>query len=78
MNQLDKRCFITTQNHGYVVDTKTVPNDWKPFYVNLNDDSCEGIIHKSGKFFSIQFHPEACPGPTDTSFLFDEFMEKLV
>ncbi len=77
MNQIDKRCYITTQNHGYVVDAETVSNEWKPLYANLNDNSCEGIIHKSGKFFSVQFHPEAYPGPTDTSFLFDEFLEMM-
>ena len=64
MNQFDKRCYITTQNHGYVVDYETIPKDWQTYYTNLNDDSCEGIIHKSGKFFSVQFHPEAYPGPT--------------
>jgi len=77
MNQLDKRCYITTQNHGYVVNFKTIPKGWQTYYSNLNDNSCEGIIHKSGKFFSVQFHPEAYPGPTDTTFLFDELIKRL-
>ncbi len=70
-----KRCFITSQNHGYAVDEKTLQNGWKPWFRNLNDGTNEGIIHKSGLFKSVQFHPEATPGPNDTAFLFDEFIE---
>ena len=69
------QCFITTQNHGYVVDEETLPEDWEPLFVNLNDGSCEGIQHKTKPFFATQFHPEASGGPQDTEFLFDEFME---
>lgn len=72
-----KRCFITSQNHGYAVDEKSLGKDWKPWFRNLNDGTNEGIIHKSGVFKSVQFHPEATPGPNDTAFLFDEFI-KLV
>lgn len=72
-NLQSKQCFVTTQNHGYVVDENTLPKNWKMLYQNLNDGTCEGLIHDSGLFFSVQFHPEAAPGPVDTSFLFDQF-----
>lgn len=71
------KCYITTQNHGFVVKPESVPKSWKKYFKNLNDDTVEGMIHKSGKIFSVQFHPEAYPGPTDTSFLFDKFVEIL-
>ena len=67
------RCFITSQNHGYAVDDKTLPADWEPLFVNMNDGSNEGIRHKTNPWFSAQFHPEACSGPVDTEWLFDEF-----
>ncbi len=71
------RCFITSQNHGYAVDGDTLGKDWSPFCVNMNDGTNEGIKHKNGKFFSVQFHPEASSGPTDTEFLFDDFINLL-
>ena len=71
------QCFITSQNHGYAVDDKTLPTDWEPLFVNMNDGSNEGIRHKTYPWFSAQFHPEACSGPTDTEFLFDEFTNML-
>ena len=71
------RCFITSQNHGYAVDTATLNEDWKPWFVNLNDGTSEGIRHRSKPFFSAQFHPEASSGPTDTEFLFDEFISAI-
>ncbi|MBQ8047474.1 MAG: glutamine-hydrolyzing carbamoyl-phosphate synthase small subunit [Prevotella sp.] len=71
------RCFITSQNHGYAVDDKTLPADWEPFFINMNDGSNEGIRHKTRPWMSVQFHPEACSGPTDTEFLFDEFVKCL-
>ena len=71
------QCFITSQNHGYAVDDTTLPNDWEPLFVNMNDGSNEGIRHKSNPWFSAQFHPEACSGPVDTEFLFDEFASML-
>ncbi|MCH7770568.1 MAG: response regulator, partial [Bacteroidetes bacterium] len=58
-----KRCFITTQNHGFAVDTESMPTDWEPFFTNINDNTNEGIRHKTKPFFSSQFHPEATPGP---------------
>lgn len=72
-----ERCFITSQNHGYAVDNNTLGTDWEPLFVNMNDGTNEGIRHKSKPFFSAQFHPEACSGPTDTEFLFDKFVELL-
>ncbi|MEN6311785.1 MAG: glutamine-hydrolyzing carbamoyl-phosphate synthase small subunit [Acidobacteriota bacterium] len=70
-----KRCYITSQNHGFAVDRKTLPRDWAPWFTNANDGTNEGIRHRRKPFWSVQFHPEACPGPTDTEFLFDEFLE---
>ncbi len=72
-----KRCYITTQNHGYAVDDKKLPQGFKRWFYNANDNSNEGIIHEKLPFFSVQFHPEATPGPTDTEFLFDLFLDKV-
>ena len=71
------KCFITSQNHGYAVDASTLPSDWEPLFVNMNDGSNEGIRHKTNPWFSAQFHPEACSGPTDTEWMFDEFVKTL-
>ena len=71
------QCFITSQNHGYAVDASTLPSDWEPLFVNMNDSSNEGIRHKFNPWMSAQFHPEACSGPVDTEFLFDEFVSML-
>lgn len=71
------RCFITSQNHGYAVDGNTLGKDWEPLFINMNDGTNEGIRHKSGRYFSVQFHPEASSGPTDTEFLFDKFINLL-
>ena len=71
------RCFITSQNHGYAVDSYTLPADWSPLFVNMNDGSNEGIRHHLKPWFSAQFHPEAAAGPTDTEFLFDDFVKTL-
>ena len=68
------KCFITSQNHGYAVDASTLPADWEPLFVNMNDGSNEGIRHKTMPWSSAQFHPEACSGPTDTEWMFDEFV----
>jgi carbamoyl-phosphate synthase small subunit len=68
------RCLITSQNHGFAVDANTLPADWEPWFINLNDGTNEGIRHRSGLFKSVQFHPEASPGPVDADFLFDEFL----
>lgn len=71
------RCFITSQNHGFAVDNSTLGADWEPLFINMNDGTNEGIRHKSKPYFSAQFHPEAASGPTDTEFLFDEFVKLL-
>lgn len=71
------RAFITSQNHGFAVDSKTLPNDWEVLFVNLNDNTNEGFKHKTKPFFSTQFHPEASSGPTDTEFLFDDFIKAV-
>jgi len=69
------RCYITSQNHGYAVKTTSLSSDWQEWFVNANDGSNEGISHKSKPWFSVQFHPESTPGPWDTEWLFDEFIE---
>ena len=71
------RCYITAQNHGFAVDAKSIPEGWQQFFVNANDGSNEGLIHTTKPFFSVQFHPEACAGPTDTDFLFEMFLERV-
>jgi len=70
-------CYLTSQNHGYAIDEKTLPKNWNVTFRNLNDDSVEGIEHKSLPFFSVQFHPEASPGPIDTMWLFEKFYQML-
>lgn len=70
-------CVMTSQNHGYAVDETTLPKGWYVNYRNLNDNSVEGVAHKTLPFFSVQFHPEAAPGPTDTRELFEKFYRLL-
>jgi len=72
-----RRCYITSQNHGFAVDAGSLPPGWKAWFTNANDRTNEGLIHRSGRFLGVQFHPEANPGPTDTAFLFDRFLELL-
>ncbi len=72
------RCYITSQNHGFAVDESTLPAEWKPWFKNANDGSNEGIAHISKPWRSVQFHPEAAPGPTDTAWIFDRFIEDLI
>ena len=76
-NLISGRCYITSQNHGYAVDVSTLPKSWSPLFVNANDQSNEGIWHTEKPFFSVQFHPEANPGPKDTEFLFDVFIDAI-
>jgi len=71
------RCYITSQNHGFAVEAASLPTGWEEWFVNANDGSNEGIKHKIKPWRSVQFHPEACPGPTDTAWIFDEFIESL-
>jgi len=81
-NQPVLRCgsdnaYITSQNHGFAVDNKTLTSEWEPLFININDNTNEGMRHRSKPFFSTQFHPEASGGPTDTDFLFDVFIENI-
>ncbi|KAF5378956.1 hypothetical protein D9757_008752 [Collybiopsis confluens] len=75
---LSGRCYITSQNHGFQVDTKSLPSGWKELFQNANDNSNEGIYCVDKPFFSVQFHPESTPGPRDTEFLFDVFIKNIV
>jgi carbamoyl-phosphate synthase small subunit len=72
-----RRCVITSQNHGYAVNGATLPQGWREWFVNANDGTNEGIRHEWKPARGVQFHPEANPGPSDTSFLFDRFLEML-
>jgi len=72
-----KRCYITSQNHGYAIDSKSLPQDWREWFYNDNDGTNEGLLHISKPFFGAQFHPEASPGPDDTEFLFDMFVRAM-
>lgn len=74
---LSGRCYITSQNHGYAVDATTLPAGWKEFFKNANDGSNEGVYCEDKPFFSVQFHPESTPGPRDTEFLFDVFVQNV-
>ncbi|KAI9789721.1 MAG: hypothetical protein M1835_001485 [Candelina submexicana] len=76
-NILSGKCYITSQNHGYAVDSMTLPAEWTELFVNANDGSNEGIRHASRPHFSVQFHPESTPGPRDTEFLFDVFIDTI-
>lgn len=74
INHATGECYITSQNHGYHIDTTTLGDDYKELFTNLNDASNEGFIHKSRPYFTAQFHPEYRNGPTDTEFMFDTFL----
>ncbi|KAG6113702.1 Amino-acid acetyltransferase, mitochondrial [Claviceps humidiphila] len=71
------QCHITSQNHGYAIDASTLPSDFKEYFVNLNDGSNEGMMHKTRPIFSTQFHPEAKGGPMDSSYLFDKYLDNV-
>jgi carbamoyl-phosphate synthase small subunit len=72
-----KKAVLTSQNHGYAIDEKSLPSDWKIFFRSLSDNSVEGIIHKKQPYFAVQFHPESHPGPTDAAYLFETFYEAI-
>lgn len=72
------RVYISSQNHGYAVDESSVnPAIAEPLFVNVNDGTNEGLVYKGKNIFTVQFHPEACPGPQDSGFLFDRFIENI-
>ena len=66
---------MTTQNHGFAIGK--IPEGFTEWFVNANDNTNEGIIHKKYPFMSVQFHPEATPGPVDTGWVFDEFLSRV-
>ena len=70
-----KRCFLTTQNHGFAIGR--IPEGFSSWFINANDNTNEGIIHKKYPFMSVQFHPEATPGPVDTGWVFDYFLKRI-
>ena len=71
-----QRCFITSQNHGYAIDSKSIPCNWKETFINANDSSNEGISNDNKQIVGYQWHPESSGGPKDTEFLFDRFLNK--
>jgi carbamoyl-phosphate synthase small subunit len=71
------KAYITSQNHGFAIDNATLKPEWEPYFINLNDGTNEGMKHRTKPVFSVQFHPEASSGPTDTEFLFDEFIRMI-
>ncbi len=72
-----KKSYITSQNHGFDINNNTISADWEPYFINLNDNTNEGMRHKTKPFFSTQFHPEASSGPTDTDYLFEDFIDAI-
>lgn len=72
-----KKCYITSQNHGFAVDESSLPKEWEIWFRNANDGTIEGIKHKNRPWFSVQFHPDASPGPEDTAYLFDYFLKRI-
>lgn len=72
-----QRAYITSQNHGYAIDEKSLKRGWRVSFRNLNDNSVEGIEHQTKPWFAVQFHPEAHPGPVDTDYLFERFFTSL-
>ncbi|MCR4305912.1 MAG: gamma-glutamyl-gamma-aminobutyrate hydrolase family protein, partial [Candidatus Daviesbacteria bacterium] len=74
---ITKKAVITSQNHGFAVETKSLSKDWTEWFVNLNDGTNEGVRHKNKPFMAVQFHPEANPGPVEGGYLFDEFISSL-
>ena len=71
-----KKCYITSHNHGYAIDPN-LPQNIEPWFINANDGTIEGISHTKKPFNAVQFHPEHCPGPTDTDFIFNNFKKEL-
>jgi carbamoyl-phosphate synthase small subunit len=78
LDTLSQKAYLTSQNHGYAIDEKTLPSDWQVTFRHLNDQTVAGIAHTKLPYFAVQFHPEAAPGPHDTQFLFEKFYEYIV
>lgn len=78
LDTFTNRCYITSQNHGYCIKNTHLPKDWNISFINLNDNTIEGIEHKFKPYFSVQFHPEAFGGSKDTEFLFDKFIDQCL
>lgn len=74
---ITRRCYVTSQNHGYAVKDDALPPDWEPWFVNINDGTNEGIRSRLKPYFSVQFHPEASPGPRDAAYLFDDYLRTV-
>ena len=77
MDAKTNKAYVTTQNHGFAVRDKTIPKGWEVWFTNLNDGTVEGIRHKIKPWISVQFHPEATPGPVDTAWIFDTWLSKI-
>lgn len=77
LNTINNKCYITSQNHGFAVKKGSLSKAWQTLFTNVNDKTIEGIKHTKKPFFAVQFHPEATPGPTETGYLFDEFVSLL-
>ncbi|MSP61788.1 MAG: carbamoyl-phosphate synthase (glutamine-hydrolyzing) small subunit [Myxococcales bacterium] len=77
MDVVTRHSYVTSQNHGFAVRNESLPHEWEPWFVNLNDHSNEGIRHRYRPFRSVQFHPEAAAGPRDTAYLFDDFLRMV-
>ncbi|HEY4699569.1 MAG TPA: glutamine-hydrolyzing carbamoyl-phosphate synthase small subunit [Nitrososphaerales archaeon] len=79
LDMLSGKGYVTSQNHGYSVDIDSLDNTGlRPWFINADDKTCEGLIHENGKCISVQFHPEASPGPYDTEYVFDEFIRIMM
>lgn len=72
-----KRAYMTTQNHGFTVNMKSMPSEWNEWFTNLNDGTNEGLKHKKKPFWATQFHPEGVPGPYDTAWVFKDFLKMV-
>ena len=72
-----RKGYITSQNHGFMVDHGSLSNEWEPWFINANDQTIEGIRHRTLPYRSVQFHPEAAGGPRDTGWIIEQFVKEL-